>query len=267
MLPDKAKEYPVSEATNVLDKDWDVLVILDACRFDTFQKVVKDCKDTDFIISPASSSGEWIHNTFDGTVCKDIIYVTGTPWVTEHAIVDQPGQQNLGYNPFYKILIGHQYDILDYSETSNPVFMTDAAELIKKKYPDKRLIIHNMQPHFPYMGKHKIRPKDWEPLRKEMFRLDKTIRGEEFRFGDYKPENSLWNVMKEGIVSREEVLKAYEDNLRYVLEQLPRWRKLGKKVFITADHGSCFLDYGIDGHPSGMRVEELVKVPWYEVKQ
>ena len=281
-----AKEYPISEATNILDKnDWDVLIILDGCRWDVFNEVINEIYfnqtvylsptertgliiepiKVPFIISPASSSGEWLHTTFSGRKCKDIVYVTGTPWLTEYAIVTQPGQQHLGYNPFHEIVLGFKYETLDYSGTSNPTEMSRIALETREKFPGKRLIVHNMQPHFPFIGAIPLKPADWESLRREMFILDKTIVGEEHRFGEYKPENSLWKVMKEGIITREEAWQGYKENLKFVLKQIPEWKKLGKRVIISADHGECFLDYGMDGHPSGMRIETLVKVPWFDL--
>lgn len=35
---------------------------------------------------------------------------------------------------------------------------------------------------------------------------------------------------------------------------------------LTADHGECFGEYGVYAHPSGVRIDELVKVPWIVLK-
>lgn len=269
-----AKEHPLSEATNVLDKEWDILIILDACRYDLFTSLsaefmrLEDYKNYSHIISVASSTGEWFEKTFKGRNCKDIIYISGNPWINERCIAgDIAGQQNIGRNPFFKIVTAWKDKENIIHNTTHPESITKLAEYFMKVYPDKRLILHYMQPHFPYIGKHPIYQELWEPVRKEMFRLDKTIKGEQPRHPyPYKPQSSLWNVMKEGIITREDAWIGYRENLRLVMKELDTWKSFKGKKAITADHGECFLDYGIDGHPSGMRVEELVKVPWYEVK-
>jgi hypothetical protein len=271
MLSTHAKEYPDSEATNVLDENWDNLIILDACRYDAFLSeafnmdgMIGYDKDK-HIISVASSTGEWFSKTFK-VEAKDIIYVSANPWISEQAITEIPGQQNIGFNPFFK-LVNLWLDRANVQHnTIHPRLVTETAKRLMKLHPDKRFIIHYMQPHDPYIGAEKLFFPMWEQTRLEMFRLDKTIKGEKFRLGNYKPEKSMWNVMKEGILTRDEVVKSYMHNLRLVLGELDDWKGFEGKTVITADHGECFLDWGIDGHPSGMRVEELVKVPWFELK-
>jgi hypothetical protein len=281
--------YPKGD--NILDKEWDILIILDACRWDAFDKVIngmgkiidsgafferREYNKTSYIISVASTTGEFIQNTFKGRDCKDIIYISSTPWISDYALTQLPGMQNIGYNPFYKIVPTYNTDPTKYKSMSerpwdpviNPKDVTKIAMEMHKDFPSKRLIIHYMQPHVPFIGKTKISQELWEPMRKEMFRIDKMIHGcDSPRKGEYKPQASIWEVMKEGILTREFMWKAYIDNLKFVLEELKEWKKFKGKIIITADHGMCFLDWGLDGYPSGLRIEELVKVPWYCVKE
>ena len=70
------------------NKDWKVLIILDACRFDFFQKIVYPqllrikVKGRLFpAVSPATHTGEWFKNIFsnDFVSKKNIVYLCPTP--------------------------------------------------------------------------------------------------------------------------------------------------------------------------------------------
>ena len=39
------------------------------------------------------------------------------------------------------------------------------------------------------------------------------------------------------------------------------------KIVISSDHGNCFGEHGVYGHPSGLRYKELVIVPYLEVEK
>jgi hypothetical protein len=59
--------------TNVFLKEWDILVILEACRLGLYQESIDP--DAEIIWSIGGSSEEWLANMFDDVDTSDMIYV------------------------------------------------------------------------------------------------------------------------------------------------------------------------------------------------
>jgi len=68
--------------TNAFDREWDVLVVLDACRADLLRSVAPDFEffgEIETVRSVGSSSSEWLENTFvDRPETARTVMVTGT---------------------------------------------------------------------------------------------------------------------------------------------------------------------------------------------
>ena len=259
---------------SVLDKEWDILVIFDACRHDVYQKVRG--KKIPFIISNASTTGEWFQNTFKGKMCKDIVYISANPFISKPSLLDCRGRQMIGYNPFYELILieGVDEEIKEgpYTLIPAPHVLTREAVRIQKEYPDKRFILHYMQPHASLVGKKKMTPMTWEPrrmikhqvLQKAYETLSDARPWEKPK--EYKMEMSLYYMGKVDtfIVDEDEIRECYESNMRLVCKEIPKLKKAfkDKKVVVTADHGELLTEYGLLDHIAGVRVKELVEVPW-----
>jgi len=63
----------------VMKKDWDNLIILDACRYDLFVEV--SGLKPDYIISRGSCTAEFLRENFQGNKFMDTIYITANPIV------------------------------------------------------------------------------------------------------------------------------------------------------------------------------------------
>src|SRR6056297_3244642 len=78
--------------TNVYERDWDVLVVLDACRADLLQSVADDVDvlgDVRSMRSVGSSSSEWLENTFgDRPETARTVVVTGNTWTDRYLDAD-----------------------------------------------------------------------------------------------------------------------------------------------------------------------------------
>jgi len=129
--------------------------------------------------------------------------------------------------------------------------------MLLKLYPDKRFIIHYLQPHQPYVGAIKL--------------IDSIPGG---RIGakvfEVKWDNKrdAFQMLKEGKISVDFLWRAYISNLQYVLryveEILPY---LKGKVVISSDHGEAFGTFDLFyGHPPNTPLLELIEVPWLEVE-
>ena len=228
---------------DVMAEDWDNLIILDACRYDLFDDLNMIKGDLSAVISGGSSTSEFLRHNFDNTVFTDSVYVTANPQITRHKI----GRRFVHCARLWQ----EHWD--DELRTVLPNDVTDNAIGINEMFPNKRLIIHYIQPHYPFIGE-----------------VGQQIEhGEVTGDGVIKEERefpSVWDQLREGAVSREWVWEAYKQNLEIVLPEVERLiTRLDGKSVITSDHGNSFGEMGVFGHPGGIWVSSLVTVPWLEI--
>lgn len=234
---------------NPLNADWDNLIILDACRYDMFEELNSIEGDLRMVKSPASESWEYLSKCFNNREIHDTIYITANP----HAIKLEEGTFFSTFNLLYE-----EWD--SELETVPPDAMVRKAKKVFNDYPDKRLIIHFMQPHFPFIGDF----------------------GEHIEHSGINPDaaddnavwepNSIWSQLRYGRVDEKVARKAYRENLKFVLpyvEELVTF--LPGKSVVTSDHGNMVgertnpLPARAYGHPHGLRASELNNVPWLEI--
>ncbi|WP_380677907.1 hypothetical protein [Salinigranum sp. GCM10025319] len=241
-IADARLEHMVGDRISVMDQDWDNLIILDACRYDTFVDVNNIDGDLSGVLSQGADSRTFMQKNFVGRELHDTIYVTANL----HA-------DFLDDDTFYTV------KAIPYSER-NPEKVTRAAVEMYEKYPDKRLIVHYMQPHKPYLGPSGDQAR--EKLR-EMGLNHLITRGNYVE----------WDAYREGYLSEQELRTAYRENLQIALEHGKEVIKEipGKTVF-TADHGELLgekllpITSQLYGHPYYVSKLELLKVPWLVVE-
>lgn len=231
--------------TNVYSRDWDVLIILDACRADLMNEVASEYEfvgDHETIYSVGSSSGEWLDKTFvkehEGEIQKTA-YITGN--VKTHHRLDADN--------FTVLDEVWKYAWDDEHGTILPRALTDRAITNWREVNPDRMIVHYMQPHFPSiphpeLGSQQIRDLDdggW-----------KTV--------------SIWDEIRAGKYDLETVRKAYLDNLRVVLDDVTLLLRSisADKVVLTADHGNAMGEWGFYDHPGYHPLRALREVPWVE---
>ncbi len=238
---------------NYMDQDWDNLLILDACRADMFEDTIgiDQFDKYERVVSPGSSSPEWMEATFTGRKFPDTVYLSGNPWIAKTASDNFHDLVNIWVDDFdvdeselkSNIVLGE----VDSAEngTVHPDRVNEVARQMHEQYPNKRLIVHYFQPHAPVCGN-----------------ADGTRREE--IDDDLHP-----GAIREGKVTREEVWEAYEENLQYVYHYATQLaEELSGRSIFTADHGELFGEwlcpFPIRGymHPSRVRHPDLVTVPW-----
>jgi len=222
----------------IMDENWDYLIILDACRYDYFEKFNNMIEGhLEKKISSSSCTYEWLEKNFSGKKFPDTIYITANPrihtgWFKKWVLKNK--------NPFYHIEDVWKYKWDEELETVLPNEMNDVVKKMIKKYPYKRMIIHYLQPHPPYIdkdGNKIITSKSRTPLRK-------------------------------GEISRKMAIDAYIRNLKLVLNAVKNLlENLNGKIIITADHGECFGEWLLFSHPGKTYVKELVEIPWFSIRK
>lgn len=228
---------------DVVAADWDNLLVLDACRYDDFEAIHDLPGTLERRYSRGSHTVEFLRANFQGRELLDTVYVTASPqlyrWrdridATFHEVID--------------IWQGDGWD--DDHETVLPATVRERALAAAERYPDKRLLVHFVQPHYPFIDAPELAPGGLHP-------------------DDEGPD--VWARLRSGDVdvSPERVRGAYRDNLRAVLPAVETLlTDLDGRSVVTADHGNMFGEraYPIPirewGHPPGIYVEQLVAVPW-----
>ena len=246
LLYTKFRRQHNDEGVDLLNADWDNLLILDACRYDIFEKVYGDYDlpgELRAVESRASATMEYLKANFDGRDARDTVYVSGTTMLYREAVLNDRVDLNL-------------HDIVDVwregesAHRAPPSDVRRAALDAVQQYPNKRLVIHFLQPHIPFIG-------------------------------DFGKENlghidgSIWWKQNRGEISiDDEVLwRAYRENLHEVLPDVVTLvKELDGKTVVTADHAQLFgerlspIPMREYGHPNGIYHQKLVTVPWLEIE-
>lgn len=229
---------------HILERDFDVLLLLDACRPDTFREVMSEY---DFInqdsfetyVSVAGDSTQWLQRTITPEYdFSNIAYVTGNP----HSDIAVGSHDFKTYDEVWK----YAWD--DQLGTIPPRSLTDRAiDTWRTDSPDQ-MIVHYMQPHFPSI----THPELGSGI--DIERIGKAWKG------------NIWDKLRDGLVDHNEVWEAYVGNLRHVLDDIETLVNNldANNVVVSADHANAFGERGYYGH-GDFRVPSVRRVPWVEV--
>lgn len=239
--------------TNILDEDWDNLFILDACRADLFEEVIESTPidgDLSTRYSAGSGSVEFLKANFQHKDCRDTVYVTANPFVQTE--IDTP------FHAVEHVWTNGWDDSLG---TVRPETMAEAAKAYAEEYPNKRLIVHFMQPHYPFIGDHTVDSADLGILRSKAQDEDTEDQG----------GNDVWARLSNNEVAEDEVWEAYRSNLELVLKPVINLvNEIDGLSVITSDHGNALgerawpIPMAMYGHPNGVHIDSLRVVPWFE---
>lgn len=232
------------DGVDLMEADWDTLVILDACRYDSFAARHNLPGRLERRESRGSHTTEFLKANFDEGQYSDTVYVTASPQL--HRNRDELDAS------FHSVV--HAWRETDWDDeygTVLPSTMTKRALEAHERYPKKRIIVHYLQPHYPFIGAS----------------AELNTR----QFGQSEDTLDIWgNLMRGNLdVSPERIRRAYEENLDIVLEAIePLLSDLDGRIVVSSDHGNIFgsrarpIPIREWGHPPGIYLPELVEVPW-----
>lgn len=233
--------------TNIYERDWDVLVVLDACRRDLFNAfapqhdVYRYVTDHDTITSVASATPVWLRRTFENApsrAVQDTHYVTCTAYADR--VLDEAA--------FHEITHVWRYAEDPASGQTRPEAVTDAAIHAIRNSDANRFIVHYIQPHAPFLhclGKYDSRANT----------------------GEAGSTQAVWRGLRDDQYDRDEVWRDYGRNLLRGLDEVQTLAEnTARDIVITSDHGNALGELGIYGHPRYAATPVVRKVPWVRVE-
>jgi hypothetical protein len=239
------------EGIHLPDEDWDNLLILDACRYDMFSEQSTIQGKLSKRTSAASNTPEFLHKNFKGQDFSDTVYVTANPQVNVH-LDDE----------FFEVINVWEDHWDDDLHTVLPDVMADETIAAYESYPNKRLISHFIQPHYPFIGEigqRELSTHSGMELSKRLATDDEARRD----------QRSIWEQLYDGSVSVERVWDAYRENLELTLPHVERLLETFEEhTVLTSDHGNALGERAwpapnkIYGHPPDIRIPALNDVPW-----
>lgn len=266
----------------IWERDWDLLIVLDACRYDLMEEVVDGypyITDLGSLVSVASSTTGWSESNFDEQFSSQLAntaYITGNPnsvRIAPHEYPErcdcratvEPSYDDIYHegtyqcdqcntridgtrvHPFGRLEEVWRTEWNEEFRTIRPDPVTQQAITVARTGDFDRMIVHYNQPHHPFIP---------DPVGAGSNPHKRSDTG-----------RSVWDRLRDREVDADRVWNAYRENLRYVLDRLPNL--LGNidadKPIITADHGNAIGEHGLYGHPRATTpIDALVKVPWCE---
>lgn len=249
-------------AVDVMEQDWDVLIILDACRYDIFSETVDIDGELTAINSRGSHSEEFCTAHFESRKHYDTVYVTANGYGAR-----------IGSESFHDLIFTDEDDSVPDVEVKHstmtglaPSTIASAAVSANIEYPNKRMIVHFMQPHMPYLGSKA------KELRRRVEDDGLVVRSrdpekiEKYDTNERNVVSGLDGAFREGYITESELRQIYVENLEIVLEHVEELlEEVEGKVVITSDHGEHLGENGLAGHFKYKYTEELRIVPWLVV--
>ncbi|WP_135366250.1 alkaline phosphatase family protein [Halosimplex halophilum] len=232
-----SKDPPYNpEGINVHNQDWDILLILDACRYDLFAERNSLEGDLSKRRSRGSTSEEWIRGNFSDGSYGDLVVISANPFYRQLA-------EEVGISV-------HRFEWVEPKDSSSgltpPDDITERTLEMIEEFPNKRILAHYMQPHAPYLGPS----------------------GEDVSF----QSEPLQKAVRRNDISENSIREAYKENFDLVQESIqPIIEGSFGKTVISADHGEMLGEplfgnigsFSYYGHPYGCGVSCVRSVPWF----
>mgnify|MGYP002761863009 CR=1 FL=1 len=190
-------------------------------------------------MSLASCSRGFIEKEFSEGDFSDTVYITTNPHFSEKKFKEITGREI--EDVFHEVFHTYKTDWDDEKGTVMPEPVIRDTNTAEKLYPDKKKVIHFMQPHRPFVT------SDIE-MEGMSIELDVDNQG-------------IYSMVRRNEVSKSKVKELYDENLQYVLRELGELDISGKSI-ITADHGEMLGENGVYAHPCGYGLKHLREVPW-----
>jgi len=222
------------------ETDWKNLVIMDACRYDSFEKIYPEYLEGE--LRKVHNRGisytfDWFDEIFDGK--WNAVLYSAAPF----AIREKWSERGWTYTDHFVDVIGHQDIDFDHEKGSSPPKLINEA--VRRHNWNGKRVIRFLQPHPPFLD------TPLEELTKGSGKIQRTQK-----------------MIDQGRLTFGELRDAYESNVRIAFEgAVDLISDLNGNTVITSDHGTCLGDCGQFYHARGFeKHDHLVEVPWFNVE-
>jgi hypothetical protein len=208
-----------------IEEDWDVLIVCDALRADAVDTLELDGSEEQRVKTAGLWSLPWLKQCIEGHDRTDTVYVGANAYI-EYIDTSRLHARYVTFTP--------ETDEVD---RVHPESVCRIAQQAAAAHPDKRLIVHFMQPHLPY-------------------------------FTDGEPEFDIWKRVKAGTLDDEMLREQYQENIAFLRPYVHDLiSTLSGKIVVTADHGENLGErrLGIKRYGHSHWTPECVWVPWIEL--
>jgi hypothetical protein len=138
------------------------------------------------------------------------------------------------------------------------------------KYPHKKLIIHFMQPHYPYIG-YNLDFNDFKKFRQALLKSEVIDIPNLYKDKLF----ALFAMDIHAMLDKKAHIKIYKKNLALTLDYVEDLIDLlPGKTIITSDHGEAFGEFihplipiRFYGHKENVRISSVLKVPWLVIEE
>lgn len=231
-------------AESIFENEWKNLIILDACRHDIYEELYGE---TDYRISLGNKSIQYIKRTYSEGEYDDVIYINSNPHLGEPRFEELTGRKR--QDVFHTVFDVYEDKWDEELGTVRPEKVFEAAKTAEKLFPDKKKVIHFMQPHAPYLNSE---------INHFGFSQRKEV--------ENKTQEGIWSKVATGEISKDQLRDSYRRNLKEVKKYAEKIvEDFEGKTVITADHGDFLGKKGLYGHDyQDSTAKILRKVPWDE---
>jgi len=228
------------------ETDWNVLIILDACRAESFRRIVPQAET---VRAMDFCTYRWMPKLAGILAERDTLYVSANP-VCERELAWKRSHPSIHWVSVWQSAWGRYGP--HKMPTVHPANVNQAVRRYVAEHGQPALmVIHYVQPHMPYIGEHSIPYADWGPVARCEFA------------GDLHGRKHPREAVQKELLTREDVARAYEGNVDLVVPYAQRLAEtLQGTVVVTADHGELLGEDGKYGHMAGPRTQ-LMEVPWW----
>jgi hypothetical protein len=223
--------------------DWDILLVLDACRLDTCRDAVD--WPVQEVTTPASCTPDWLAAAADRNLFADKIVLTANPQYKKFEFEADSLEH------FWQ----SHWDERRQTVLPEPV-LDRVTEHVSGDSPP--IVAHLQQPHWPYVARI---DDEWELAYPD---LGPWTDGDEEIAG-------MQVAMARGKIDVERAYSAYRASVRSIwrtlLPSIESWVADGHTVVVTADHGEVFgrlTEATMYEHPCKVGIRPLTAVPWVE---
>lgn len=225
---------------NIFEREWDILVVLDACRYDLFRAfgpahpVYDRFETVEPVYSCASATPEWIPKTFNEGP-PEIVSRTHYVSCTGYSTLIEPGT-------VYELDEVWNYAVDPEYGCTRPDAVTNAAIRAYRESDADRFVFHYLPPHSPFMHC----PGRYDSIGREV-----------------GATQNVWRGLQAGEFNRDAVWEDYGRNLQFGLDEVATIiDDVSGRVVVTSDHGNLLGEWGLYGHPSHVPLPILKRVPW-----